>query len=49
MEGSLASEPHNPYAAAPQQRTLPPMRIRKNSDDFIYIETDVYQTAFMNI
>jgi len=25
------------------------MRTRKNSDDYIYIETDIYQTAFMNL
>ena len=35
--------------AAPQQRTLPPMRTRKNSQDYIFIDADVYQTAFMNI
>ena len=35
-------------AAAPQQRTLPAMRMRKNSEDYIYIEADVYQTAFIN-
>lgn len=25
------------------------MRTRKNSDDYIFIEADVYQTAFLNI
>lgn len=25
------------------------MRTRKNSDNFIYIETDTYQTAFLNV
>ena len=35
-------------AAAPQ-RTLPPMRTRKNSQDYIFIDADVYQTAFLNI
>lgn len=25
------------------------MRTRKNSDDFIYIEIDTYQTAFLNV
>ena len=34
--------------AAPH-RTLPPMRTRKNSDDYIFINADVYQTAFLNI
>ena len=30
-------------------RTLPPMKTRKNSDDMIYIDSDVYQTAFLNL
>ena len=25
------------------------MRTRKNSEDYIFIDADVYQTAFMNI
>ena len=25
------------------------MRTRKNSDDYIFIESDIYQTAFLNI
>lgn len=25
------------------------MRTRKNSDDYIFIETDTYQTAFLNV
>lgn len=25
------------------------MRTRKNSEDYIYIDSDVYQTAFLNI
>ena len=25
------------------------MRTRKNSDDYIFIEADIYQTAFLNI
>lgn len=31
------------------QRTLPPMRARKNSENFIYIDADIYETAFLNI
>ena len=30
-------------------RALPAMRTRKNSDDYIYVDSDIYQTAFMNI
>ena len=30
-------------------RALPTMRTRKNLDDYIYIESDIYQTAFLNI
>ena len=25
------------------------MRTRKNSDDYIFVDSDIYQTAFMNI
>ena len=34
---------------AQTMRTLPPMKTRKNSDDFIYIDSDVYQTATLNL
>jgi len=30
-------------------RALPAMRTRKNSDDYIYVDSDIYQTAFLNI
>ena len=35
-------------AAAPG-RTLPPMRTRKNSDKYIFMDADTYQAAILNI
>lgn len=43
---SLAA--HAPPTGQPI-RALPPMRTRKNSDEYIYIDSDIYQTAFLNI
>ena len=31
------------------QRTLPPMRVRKNSENFIFLDADTYQTAILNV
>ena len=45
---SLAAQTPAP-SATPQQRVLPPMRTRKNSDDYIFIDADTYQAAFLNI
>ena len=33
---------YSSMTGASQQRTLPPMRTRKNSDDYIFIDADVY-------
>ena len=48
--GAMASlaAPQAPPAAN-TTRALPAMRTRKNSDDYIYVDSDIYQTAFLNI
>lgn len=52
---NLAAEPQQqpaqPVPAVEQghQRTLPPMRVRKNSENLIFLDADTYQTAILNV